>query len=193
MAFYGNVFDTDVYAPRFELEDKYNNMYQWELHKHGFMNAHAKSTQKEVFVYPASWKETQDKIFPTPNNDFDTDTDIDNDIDNDIDLYTYKDEEKKPQSLFITADMILFQYPVFRAPVSTIITSTDRPTMPRMFQPSNAKEKLFFLKTVLEEAGIDTTSAQKRTWYEVEFDSDSTSEADFFKSRSIYILHFILK
>jgi hypothetical protein len=32
---------------------------------------------------------------------------------------------------------------------------------------------------VLEEAGIDTTSAQKRTWDEAGFDSDSTSEAEF--------------
>jgi hypothetical protein len=78
LSFYGNVFDIYVYAPRFEFEYKDNNMDQWELHKQGLMNAPAKSTHKEVFVYPAAWKETQDNIFQAPNND--TDTDNDNDI-----------------------------------------------------------------------------------------------------------------
>jgi hypothetical protein len=126
-----------------------------------------------MFVYPAAWKETQDKSFQTPNND------TDNDNDNDIDLYSDKDGENKSQVFFITDYMRFFQSPVFHAPVATIISSEDRSTMPRLFQPCNAKEKSFFFKAVLEESGIDTTSAEKLTWDEAGFDSDSTSEAKF--------------
>jgi hypothetical protein len=129
------VFDTDVYVPRFELEYKENNMDQWVDECSRKIN-----TQGSVC------------IFETPNtdtdNDNDTDTDNDNDNDNynDIDLYSDKDEEKKPQTLIITADMRLFQSPVFHAPVATIISSKDRQTMPHLFQPCNAKEKSLFFK-----------------------------------------------
>jgi hypothetical protein len=131
-----------VYAPGFEFEDKDNNMDQWELHKHGLMNAHAKSTRKELFIYSAAWKETQDRSFQPPKNNTDTDTDTDNYID----LYSDKDEENKPRALFITADMRLFQSPVFHAPVATMLSSKDRPTMPHLFQPCNAKEKSCLFK-----------------------------------------------
>jgi hypothetical protein len=97
-------------------------MDQWKLHTHGFMNAHAKSTHKEVCVYPSAWKQTQYKSFKTLTNDTDTGND------NYIDLYIDKYEEKKPQALFITADMRFFQYPAFHAPVETSISSRDRPT-----------------------------------------------------------------
>jgi hypothetical protein len=48
MALYGNLFDTDVYAPMCEFEDKDNTMDQWKINKHDLMNAHAKSTHNEV-------------------------------------------------------------------------------------------------------------------------------------------------
>jgi hypothetical protein len=148
-------------------------MDQWELHKHCLMNDHAKSTHNEVFVYPAAWKEKQDKSFQTPNNNTDTDTD------NDINLYSDQDEEKKPQALFITADMRFFQSPVFREHMEIIIASMDCQTIPHLFQPRNAKEKALFFKAVLGESCIDTISASKRTCDEAGFDSDSTSEAEF--------------
>jgi hypothetical protein len=77
MSFYGNMFDTDGYAPMFEFEDKDKNMDQWEIHKHGLINDHDKSTHNEVFVYPAEWKkEIEDKIIQTANNDNDNDIDL---------------------------------------------------------------------------------------------------------------------
>jgi hypothetical protein len=52
-------------------------MDQWELHTHGLMNADAKSTHKEVVVYPAEWnKQTEDKSIETPKNDNDHDIDL---------------------------------------------------------------------------------------------------------------------
>jgi hypothetical protein len=72
--------------------------------------------------------------------------------------------------------MRLFQSPVFHAYVETMSTKVDRPIIPRMFLPCSAKEYYLFFKAVLEEAGIDTSTAQKRTLDEAGFDSDSTSE-----------------
>jgi hypothetical protein len=176
MAFYGNVFDTDVYAPRFEFEENSNNMDKWELHKNGLMNAHSKSTHKEVFVYPTQWKkETEDKNIQTTNNYNEYENEIE------IELCSEKDEDKKPKAQDVITDLALFNSPVFRAPVhvATVNAAMARPTIPHLLLQSNEHEKSLFFKAVLEEAGIDTNSAQKRSWDEAGFDSDSTPEAEF--------------
>jgi hypothetical protein len=96
------------------------------------MNDHAKSTHKEVFVYPSEWeKETEDKIIKTITND--------NDNDNDIDLHSEHEEDKKPKSQDISAGLRLFHSPVFRAPMETMRTAMDRPTIHHMLLPHNAK------------------------------------------------------
>jgi hypothetical protein len=171
VAFYGNVFDTYVYAPRFEFEDKDKNMDQWELHNHGVMNVHAKSTHNEVCVYPAEWKkEIEDEIIKTANND----------NANDVDLHSECEEYEKPKAQDFSDYMRLFHSPVFRAPVETMSTVMDHPNFPYLLLPWNAKENYFFFEAVLEEAGIDTSSAQTLVWGEAGFDYDSTSQADFF-------------
>jgi hypothetical protein len=62
----------------------------------------------------------------------------------------------------MSADMRLFHSPVFHAPVETMSTSMDRPTMPRLLLQCNAKKKYLLFEAVLDG-----------------FDSDSTSEAEF--------------
>jgi hypothetical protein len=52
--------------------------------------------------------------------------------------------------------------------------------MPRLLLPYNAKGKYLFFNAVIEDAGINTSSAQKRTWDKAGFDFKSTSEAELF-------------
>jgi hypothetical protein len=136
-AFYDNAFDT----PIFEFEDNDKNIDQSVLHKHGVMDTHAKSTHKEVCVYPAELKkEKEDKIIQTANND------------NDIDIYSENEKYEKTKAQDIKAGMTLFHSPVFHAPVGTMSTAIE--------------EKYFLFKAVPEEAGIDASNAQRRTWDE---------------------------